>query len=166
MKKLNNKGFTLVEILAVVVILGIIATILIPAVGLIITKNKEDNYKNLKNSILSAAKVYMSDNRYNIKLAEGNCNSSNTYRNIDNISNEEINDNKLTVQLLINNDLLSTNQIKNPMNSNQTLDLSGSFVIVKYSCNSRDYVYGCFDDDKNFTNCLDIGKSHLEWSNS
>ncbi len=154
MKKLNNKGFTLVEILAVVVILGIIATILIPAVGLIINKNKEDNYKNLKNSILSAAKVYMSDNRYNIN------------RNIDNISSEKIEDNKLTVQLLINNDLLSTNQIKNPMNSSQTLNLNDSYVIVKYSCNSRDYVYGCFDDDKDFTNCLDIGKSHLEWSNS
>ena len=38
----NQKGFTLVELLAVIVILGIIAAIAIPSIGGIIDKSKED----------------------------------------------------------------------------------------------------------------------------
>ena len=74
-KNLNNKGFTLIEVLAVIVILSILMAIMVPSVGNIMKKNKEDNYQNLKDSIISAAKIYISDNRYQITV--GSCTTQN-----------------------------------------------------------------------------------------
>ncbi|MRG87494.1 prepilin-type N-terminal cleavage/methylation domain-containing protein [Salinibacillus xinjiangensis] len=54
----NEKGLTLVELLAVIVILGIIAAIAIPAVGGIIQNSKEDAVKAEAIAILEAAKMY------------------------------------------------------------------------------------------------------------
>ena len=47
-KKLNKKGFTMVELLAVIVILGILAIISVAAVQGIIAKAKERYYKSKK----------------------------------------------------------------------------------------------------------------------
>lgn len=41
----NQKGFTLVELLAVIVILGIILAIAIPAIGNVIEKSEDDAHK-------------------------------------------------------------------------------------------------------------------------
>jgi type IV pilus assembly protein PilA len=40
----NQKGFTLLEVLAVVVILGIIASIIVPNIATVIENNKKDSY--------------------------------------------------------------------------------------------------------------------------
>ena len=45
MKRKNNKGFTLIEILAAIVILGIISTIAVPAVYKYVTKTKDFSYE-------------------------------------------------------------------------------------------------------------------------
>ena len=58
---MNNKGFTLLEIILVVAILGVITLIVVPSVSSILNKNKNDQYENLKKSIISAAKMYVSD---------------------------------------------------------------------------------------------------------
>ena len=42
-KNLNNKGFTLIEVLAVIVILSILMAIMVPSVGNIIQKNRKSN---------------------------------------------------------------------------------------------------------------------------
>ncbi|WP_075982458.1 type II secretion system protein [Bacillus massilinigeriensis] len=55
----NQKGFTLVELLAVIVILGIIAAIAIPSIGGIIQKSKEDAVKADAIQIINAAKTYV-----------------------------------------------------------------------------------------------------------
>lgn len=53
----NEKGFTLVELLAVIVILGIILAIAIPAIGSIINKAESDTAEQQNELILDAARL-------------------------------------------------------------------------------------------------------------
>ena len=58
-KQLNNeKGLTLIELLAVIVILAIIAAIAVPAIGNIITNSEDKALKADAQNVLAAAKLY------------------------------------------------------------------------------------------------------------
>ncbi|VDG97917.1 PilD-dependent protein pddA [Lysinibacillus sphaericus] len=62
-KKLKNeKGLTLVELLAVIVILGIIAAIAVPSIGNIIENSRVKAVKADAQTILSAANMYFAEN--------------------------------------------------------------------------------------------------------
>ncbi|WP_211653927.1 prepilin-type N-terminal cleavage/methylation domain-containing protein [Planococcus alpniumensis] len=62
-KKLNNeKGMTLIELLAVIVIIAIIAAIAIPAIGNIIENSRVGAAKSDALSAISAAELYLADN--------------------------------------------------------------------------------------------------------
>jgi len=61
----NNKGFTLIELIATIALLAIIAVISFVSVNSVIKKNKIDNCRTIVNSITTAANEYVSDNRYN-----------------------------------------------------------------------------------------------------
>ncbi|MDV2885810.1 type II secretion system protein [Alkalihalophilus pseudofirmus] len=54
----NEKGLTLVELLAVVVILGIIAAIAVPSIGGIIENSKKDAAISNAQQVISAARLY------------------------------------------------------------------------------------------------------------
>ncbi|PIC63851.1 Tfp assembly type protein [Sporosarcina sp. P13] len=60
-KKLNQKGLTLVELLAVIVILGIISAIAVPSIGNIITNSKVNALKADGQNVLSAAQMYFAE---------------------------------------------------------------------------------------------------------
>lgn len=62
---MNNKGFTLIELIATIALLAIIATISFVSINEVIKNSKIKNCENLINNIKSAAKEYASDNRYN-----------------------------------------------------------------------------------------------------
>ncbi|MCI3922540.1 prepilin-type N-terminal cleavage/methylation domain-containing protein [Paenibacillus sp. TRM 82003] len=64
----NQKGFTLVELLAVIVILGIIAMIAVPAIGNIIEKSREDALEQSILMVRDSAEAYFLDNPATTKV--------------------------------------------------------------------------------------------------
>ena len=57
----NEKGLTLIELLAVIVILAIIAAIAVPAIGNVINNSKDRAILAETSNILSGAKIAMTD---------------------------------------------------------------------------------------------------------
>ena len=141
MMKLNYKGFTLVELLAVIAIMGMLAVIMVPTISGVIEENKKNNSANLKNSIKSSARAYISDNRYEIKLDDSSC--ANDIRNITFIGNDYIDESKITVELLVNKGYLKSNsgEIIDPK-TNKSIDKNNSYIKVTYDCSSKDFKYG------------------------
>lgn len=60
--RFNEKGLTLIELLAVIVILAIIAAIAIPAIGNIIENSRYNAAKTDALNVLHAATIYFADN--------------------------------------------------------------------------------------------------------
>ena len=63
--KINKKGFTLVELLVVVLIIGILATIAVPQYQIAIAKSRLSAIKNIVTSIKNANEIYyLSNGKY------------------------------------------------------------------------------------------------------
>lgn len=58
----NQKGLTLIELLAVIVILAIVAAIAVPAIGNMIENSRYNGVKSDAINVLNAANLYFSDN--------------------------------------------------------------------------------------------------------
>ena len=134
MIKLNNKGFTLVEVIGVVVIITILAIILIPNVIVMLNKQKKTSLQNVKDSILIASKSFVNDNRYNITV------SGSSVLMIDDIT---ISDGIIPVDVLIDRGYLKAtygdNKIINPVNKNKCL--SNNPVKVTWNSSKKRYKY-------------------------
>ena len=59
----NRKGFTLIELIAVVVILGLVLIIAIPFFSGTLKTFRDDYYTNLNGNMLNAGKEFFQDNR-------------------------------------------------------------------------------------------------------
>ena len=70
--KLNNKGFTLVELLAVIVILVVISSIAIPTISSSLDRSKGKQTDAKKKLLISAAELYVTDHRNSIPTT-ANC---------------------------------------------------------------------------------------------
>lgn len=66
MKKLNKKGFTMIELLAVLVILVVIMAIAIPSVTSSIERSKQKEYDQKVKLIESEAELYIDRHSYTI----------------------------------------------------------------------------------------------------
>lgn len=114
MKILNKKGFTLVELLAVIVILSIIAIIAYPIIGNTINNSKKKLQKEQYNRIKSAAKNWTTTN------------------SIDDLNGECVSVNKLKSE-----GFLEDGKIEDPLNGS---DMNGSFKIT-WNSSTNQYYY-------------------------
>lgn len=123
---MKNKGFTLVELLAVITVLGIIGLIAIPTVTSIINSSKEKAKKIQIEEIIRSAKSWAANNT--TQLSE-----TDTYH--------------LSVQTLIDEGYIATDDIKDPTNSNKTLN---QCISITYSTKYNNYLF-------NYVNCAVTG---------
>ena len=63
----SNKGFSLVELLAVIVIIGILAMVSVPAVNSIIFNSRADTYANSAESFIESARRFVADGTFKVK---------------------------------------------------------------------------------------------------
>lgn len=69
--KIKNKGFSLVELLAAIVIMGLLSTVAIISVNYFLQKAERDYYKTQEDEIIMAAKSYTQDNRNSLPKRVG-----------------------------------------------------------------------------------------------
>lgn len=121
---MNKKGFTLVEIILAILIMALLIITLVPNVFVLVNKNNEKSCNNLKNNIESAAKMYVINNKYDLKF-----------------SCEDPKD--ITLQTLVDSGDLkldSTGKLTNPIDKT-VIDLEKNKVTVVYSCSNNTFTY-------------------------
>lgn len=119
---MNKKGFTLIETIMVIAILALLMLILVPNVISLINKNNIKSCQNLEASIKNAAKVYVTNNKYQLGFS---CDESKT----------------ITIKTLV--DLgtlkLTDNKLVNPKD-NSTISQDRE-IIITYDCDKKDFTY-------------------------
>lgn len=119
---MNKKGFTLIELLMVIAIIAIISMILVPNVINMISTNKQKSCESLKKNIISATKLYVNENKYDLGFT------------CDNKTIETI---EIPISDLIDTGKLD-GEIKNPINDE---DLTTEKVEVKFNCQTKQFTY-------------------------
>ncbi|MCR2820549.1 competence type IV pilus major pilin ComGC [Lederbergia panacisoli] len=99
----NQRGLTLVELLAVVVILGIISAIAVPSIGGLIENSKRDAHIANAQMMVNAAKLAMSSEEFGGKT-------------------------EITLEELEQNGYLE--EVKNPSNKDSGYDKKNSHVVI------------------------------------
>lgn len=136
---MNNKGFTLVEVLAVIVILAILGAIMVPSVTNVLQQNKVRNYANLKKSILGACRIYVNDREDDLLAqlisSERSCDDGTD-------STYVYSDSDMTISL---DDLVKygelSNDIINPIDGKH-INKENTKVQISFSCKTRKFTCG------------------------
>lgn len=116
---MNNKGFSLVELLAVIALLAIILLLFTPNITKMIDKFKdEDKMEILKSSAIAAAKEFVADGMAD--TSEINC-------NINPISN--------TFEIKVVDDLVNNKYL----NDDEDGNYDGKKITVTYDCSSKKF---------------------------
>lgn len=143
---MNNRGFTLIELIVTIALLALISTISVSVIGNIRGKHNVNAYYELLKNVESAAKLYVTDNRYNLKSIDSSINIVCTDTN-------KINTFYIPIKDLVDNGYLTTDngEIKNFDGS--TLTLSDNKVTVTYDCTKKNFTYKIDKNDENNKIC-------------
>lgn len=122
MKEKTN-GFTLIELIAVVAILGLIALIVYPAITSVIRNSRESAYEDQVNVIVKAAQEWSIDNANTLP------DDGTVYR--------------VSVDTLVDGGYISNDEVKDPRNSSR--NLTGN-VEIKYDSSIHQFTYTYVDN--------------------
>ncbi len=129
---MNNKGFTMIEILGVVVILSIIVIVGMKVVNGTLALGEEQAYDLMKKNIISSANTYILECSSNIIDCEGEYNWN----------DNEINTIKISVNNLIKHGYFSYDSMVNPMTGKNISDC----LIVKAKKNKYEVITITLDE--------------------
>lgn len=116
---MNKKGFTMIELLMVIAILGLLSLILVPGVIEMSNQNNIKSCKSLEKNIFSAARIYVTENKYDLGF---DCE----------------NNNEKTVSI---DTLVETGKLKGLVtNPKDKKEVSGD-IVVKYDCTTKSFTY-------------------------
>lgn len=165
---MNNKGFTLIELIVIIAILALLALISTPNVIKMIEKNKVDNYNGVIDSIVKGVEIYVSDNKYNLifKNSSGSNDSCKPGENKIVIADGSVDDKKIygyikssggserKIQLkdLIDSKDISSS-VKNPCTNNVISDNTNIEIIL--NCNTKQFSYSINLTDKDTASIKD-----------
>lgn len=144
MKMMDNKGFTLIELIMIIAILALLAILATPNVVKYIDKNDSDNYNSTIDSIEKAIDLYISDNRYS-KFNKADING--------NLCNIEKNGNippELTYNITLN-DLIISNNISSPVENfclNEEIP-SDTKIVINFNCKTKKFSYDIDEETSN-----------------
>ena len=143
---MNNKGFTLIELIMVIALLAVIALLTTPNIIKLIEKNKVDNYNNAIDTIIKATEVYVSNNKYNLDFSGQYCKPSDkSDKNISAII--ELND------LIENKDI--SGEVKNHC-TDSNIDNKTEIKII-LNCGTRQFSYEIIGNDSLKTKDINKG---------
>ena len=118
-KRLNKKGFTLVELLVVIVILAVIMSIAIPSITSSIERSKDKQKTQIIKLIESAGELYVDKHKNTVKTGQ------------------------ITLDKLIGDGLITAQEMKDPFNEKSTLcgyiSYNGSDVVWVDQSGSKQY---------------------------
>ena len=134
--KINNKGFTLVELIAVIVIIAIIAAITTPRVIESFNQGKESSYDIMINNIVTSSKAYYEECQFGGLTHNGtSCSNEGT---INLTLNDLVNTGFLTGTNETAEDGTVTKVIKDP---NTKEDIGSCSISITKAKEGQKYVY-------------------------
>ena len=139
---MKQRGFTLVELIAVVAILGLIALVVYPAVGSVIRNAREETYKDQVDVIIKAAK------EWSVKNATKLSDDGSIY--------------SLPVETLTTEGYITNDEVKDPRDSSKNLE---GVVEIKYNSDTKSYEY-TYNDEPDETENISMTLSQSIIQNS
>ena len=122
---MNNRGFTLIEITCVILLLGILITFIVPKTTSIIKENKRKTCNSIVTSLEDAANTY-------------------TYKNTTLVDNGISSNGYYDISILeLQTEGLVKNKLENPLNG----DVFDTSNVVRITMESNSYIYTYLGDD-------------------
>ena len=143
---MNRKGFTMIELLAVIVVLGIVLVITFPNMTDVFKSSKLKSEEAFVERISQSIDSYVTLNSSSIEFTSPESATKN-YGGSDHLVN--VYKGTITINTIINNNIISEKDYKNPGNENVACNKDAEIEVYRDS----DYVY-CHKIEKDSLGCL------------
>lgn len=150
MKKINRKGFTLIELIAVIVILSIILIVAVPNLIETYKQSKLKSEGMFVKQLTKSIESYVSLNGSNLEYTDfGEAKKSLTVEDTDKSYTVKISKSTIKIQDIIDSNIIEENEYRNPGNKDKKCDKEAEIEVYRDS----DYVY-CHKIKKDSLECL------------